>query len=117
MKAYLFYRLCYVILALLLTGEASHFLGLQHSKSCTEKRAVKLSARDYTMEKLKKYTTMLDISTNEMIVDDLGNDHYRVLAPVKLAYNTEPNKVWYEVKLHFNNCNLKDRVIDSFKRL
>ncbi|SMO55118.1 hypothetical protein [Solitalea koreensis] len=117
MKAYLFYRLCYVIVALLLTGEATHFFGSHDAKSCTDKDAVKLSARNYATEKLKNYTTMLDISANEMIVTDLGNDHYRVLAPVKLAYNTESNKVWYEVKLHFNNSNLKERVIDGFKRM
>jgi len=117
MKAYLLYRLAYVIIALLLSSQASHYLGLQHGSNATEKEAIKLSAREYTIEKLKRYTTMLEIAPSEMIVNDLGDDHYSVLTPVKMAFNSEFNKVWYEVKLHFNNGNVKEMVIDSFKRI
>ncbi|UKJ07700.1 hypothetical protein [Solitalea lacus] len=118
MKTYLLYKLSYLmmvfIMGMFLNGQ-NQSVKLKNPMSAES--SAKTIAQKYTMDKLKPYTTKLEVPIERMIVRNLGNGYYKITELVHIAYNSIPEKLFYEVTIHYTDKDFTSSVIDSFKRI
>ncbi|MND47046.1 hypothetical protein D3C80_379320 [compost metagenome] len=118
MKTYLIYKLSYFLMMVSFGFIASaQEQSFEKQIPKTAESVAKSVAQKYTLEKLKPYTTILEVPLDKMIIKDLGNGRYKITEYIKIAYNSIPEKLIYEVYLHYSGNDLNSSVIDSFKRI
>ncbi|MCO4291291.1 hypothetical protein NF867_00255 [Solitalea sp. MAHUQ-68] len=118
MKTYLVYKLSYLLMFSvfgLYVSKSQHINPSSYTQSA-EKNA-KAIAQKYTIEKLKPFTTKLWVPIDKMTLTNLGNGYFRILAQVDIAYNAIPERLTYEIGLHYTDTDLNNTVVDSFKRI
>lgn len=117
MKTYLIYKLSILMMVSIGFIASAQKQSLEKHTPKTAESVAKSVAQRYTLDKLKPYTTMLEVPLEKMIVKDLGNGRYKITEYIKIAYNAIPEKLIYEVYLHYSGNDLNSSVIDSFKRI
>ncbi|POY37062.1 hypothetical protein C3K47_08365 [Solitalea longa] len=118
MKTYLIYKLSYLLMLGVFGVYVSGSQLIRHTKyTQTNEVAAKTIAQRYTIEKLKPFTTKLIVPLEKMTITSLGNGYYKILVQVDIAYNAIPERLTYEISLHYTDDDYANSVIDSFRRI